>query len=345
MKFTKPSIALAILLFATNGIATGHDVAREMTNSANLFLKSLDEAQTSAVSLEFDNELRKDWQFIPMEREGLGLKAMKPNQRLLALGLVQSALSHRGFSTTMKIMALEQVLHEMENNSPKRDPEKYHLFLFGKPSTETPWGWRVEGHHLSVSVTIIDGETVVTTPAFFGANPGEVRKGALKGLRVLGEEEDLGRALVKNLNVQQKKTAILSGRAPNDVINGPGRTAEPLSPKGIAASDMTEVQTRILRKLISTYLRKFRAELTAGDWQQIEKAGFENIHFAWAGEIAAGKPHYYRVQGPTFILEYDNTQNKANHAHAVWRDFKNDFGEDLLKQHYQRSPHQSQTTK
>jgi hypothetical protein len=345
MKFTKLSIAVAIFLFATSGIATAHDVAREMTNAATLFLQSLDEAQTAAVSLEFDDDLRKDWQFIPMEREGLGLKAMKPNQRLLAMGLVQSALSHRGFSTTMKIMALEQVLHEMENNSPKRDPEKYHLFLFGKPSIEQPWGWRIEGHHLSVSVTIVDGETVVTTPAFFGANPGEVREGAFKGLRVLGEEEDLGRALVKMLNVQQKETAILAGEAPKDVINGPGRTAEPLSPMGIAAGEMSELQIGILRKLISTYTGKFRAELAEGDLKKIEKAGFENIHFAWAGEIGPGKPHYYRVQGPTFIFEYDNTQNNANHAHAVWRDFKNDFGVDLLQQHYQRSPHQTQPTK
>ena len=345
MKFTKLSIALAAFLVATTGLANAHDVAREMTNAANLFLQSLDESQTSAVSLEFDDGLRKDWQFIPMERKGLGLKAMKPNQRLLAMSLVQTALSHRGFSTAMQIMALEQVLHEMENNSPKRDPEKYHIFLFGKPSTETPWGWRVEGHHLSVSVTILDGETIVTTPAFFGSNPGEVREGKLKGLRVLGEEEDLGRALAKNLTVEQKESAILEGKVPKDVINGPGRTAEPLSPMGIAASDMTVAQTKTLRKLISTYLGKFRSELAAGDLQKIETAGFEKIHFAWAGELAPGKPHYYRVQGPTFILEYDNTQNKANHVHAVWRDFKNDFGEDLLKQHYRGVPHEPQAVK
>ena len=345
MNLSQLTIPFAMVVLATTGIARAHDVAREMTAAANLFLQSLDETQATAVCFEFGDDLRKDWQFIPMERKGLGLKAMKPNQRLLAMSLVQSALSHRGFSTTMKIMALEQVLHEMENNSPKRDPEKYHLFVFGKPSTESPWGWRVEGHHVSVSVTIVDGETVVTAPAFFGANPGEVRQGELKGLRVLGEEEDLGRSLMKNLNVEQKKIATLEGEVPKDVISGPGRAAETLSPMGIAAIKMTETQTKILRNLIGTYLGKFRSELASLDWEKIEAAGFDNVHFAWSGEILPGKPHYFRVQGPTFILEYDNTQNNANHVHAVWRDFQNDFGDDLLRQHYQSAPHEAEAIK
>ena len=337
------SFCILTIFFVSNSNA--HDVAKEMTDAAELLLKSLDEEQTQAVTFQFDDELRKDWQFIPMERKGLGLKGMKPNQRLLAMSLVQSAFSHRGFSATMQIMALEQVLHEMENNSPKRDPEKYHVFVFGKPSTEATWGWRVEGHHLSISFTIVDGKTVVTTPAFFGTNPGEVKIGKLAGLRPLGEEEELGRALIKNLSVEQKESAILKGKVPSDVVFGPGRTAEPLEPMGIAAKEMNEAQVEILRKLIGTYLGKFRTELSDVDWKKIEDAGFEKIYFAWAGAIQPGKPHYYRVQGPTFILEYDNTQNEANHAHAVWRDFKNDFGEDLLKKHYESVPHKDASDK
>lgn len=319
--------------------ASAHDPAKEMLDAASLFLKSLDEKQTQMATFEFDHELRKDWQFIPMERKGLNLKDMKVHQRHLAMALIHTALSHRGFNTTMQIMTLEQVLHEMENNAPKRDPSKYHLFFFGKPSSESTWGWRIEGHHLSISFTVVKGKTVVTTPAFFGSNPGWVKEGALKGLRVLGNEEELGRSLVKSLTVKQKETGVLEGKAPRDVIYGPGTTAEPLSPKGIAASKLTDAQQKTLRTLISAYLGKFRAELADADWKKIEKAGFENIHFAWVGEIQLGKPHYYRVQGPTFILEYDNTQNQANHVHAVWRDFKNDFGEDLLKKHYETVPH------
>jgi hypothetical protein len=341
MNFAKTLTQLAICLstLATANLVTGHDISKEMADAANLFLQSLDETQTAKINFAFDDGLRKDWQFIPMERKGLGLKQLKPNQRLLAFSLVQTALSHRGFSTSMKIMALEQVLHEMENQSPKRDPEKYHLFFFGTPSTQATWGWRIEGHHLSISITIVDGKTVVTTPAFFGANPGEVRQGNLAGLRVLGQEEDLGRALAKSLTVDQKKIAVLEGKPPRDVINGPGRDAQPLTPAGIAASEMTDKQQEILRRLISSYVDKFRDELAAEDLKKIREAGFEKIHFAWAGKFAKGQPHYYRVQGPTFIMEYDNTQNQANHVHAVWRDFKNDFGADLLRQHYQSAPH------
>ena len=320
--------------------SNAHELATEMAEAANLFLKSLDETQAKTATFEFDDELRKDWQFIPMERKGLGLKSLQPNQHHLAMSLVQSALSHRGFSTSMKIMALEQVLHEMEKQNPKRDSAKYHLFFFGKPSGDATWGWRIEGHHLSISFTIVDGKKVATTPAFFGTNPAEVREGKMAGLRPLGQEEDLARSLVKNLTIEQKEKAILKVDAPRDVINGPGRKAEPLTPSGISSGELTDEQNGMLRKLIAEYLGKFRTELAMADWKKISEAGFENIHFAWAGKIVKGTPHYFRVQGPTFIMEYDNTQNKANHAHALWRDFKNDFGEDLLKKHYESVPHE-----
>jgi hypothetical protein len=333
------SLTFCLLAFAASNFALGHDVSKEMVEAANLFLQSLDDSQTAKLNFEFDDELRKDWQFIPMERKGLALKEMKSSQQHLAMALVQTALSHRGFSTTMKIMALEQVLHEMENQSAKRDPEKYHLFFFGSPSTTETWGWRIEGHHLSISFTLVDGKTVVTTPAFFGANPGEVREGNMAGLRVLGEEEDLGRTLVKSLSVEQKSSAVLEGKPPADVINGPGRDAQPLSPAGIPAGEMTDSQKKVLHELIVSYVNKFRAELAEDDLKKIQAAGFDKIQFAWAGKFAKGEPHYYRVQGPTFIMEYDNTQNNANHVHAVWRDFKNDFGADLLRHHYESVPH------
>ena len=264
---------------------------------------------------------------------------MKPHQRGLALSLVQTGLSHHGFSTAMQVMALEQVLHEMENGNMKRDPTKYHVFLFGTPSDDGTWGWRIEGHHLSISFTIIEGKQVAVVPAFFGANPAEVPVGALKGLRVLAKEEDLGRQLVKVLSVKQKETAIISADAPGDVISGPGRDASPLKPAGIAASDMSKDQQKLLRELVEVYLGKVRGELADVDRKRIEAAGFEKIHFAWAGKIAPGERHYYRIQGPTFIFEYDNAQNEANHVHVVWRDFQNDFGTDWLKKHYEAVEH------
>lgn len=340
MKRTGQLLILALISLSFAGSSFAHDPAKDMFDAATGFMESLDEAQKKQLSFEFDDKLRKDWQFIPMKRKGLSLKEMKPHQRHLGMALIQSALSHRGFATTMKIMALEQVLHEMENGEAKRDPSKYHFFVFGTPTADKTWGWRIEGHHLSISFTVVEGKTVVTTPAFFGSYPGIVPEGVLMaGVQALGEEEELGRSLVKQLSVEQKKIAILEGKAPKDVINGPGRVAQPLTPNGISAGEMTEAQQKILAELISSYLGKFRVELADADWKKIKDAGFDEVHFAWAGPIQPGKPHYYRVQGPTFILEYDNVLNSANHVHAVWRDFENDFGEDLLKKHYESVPH------
>ena len=331
------SLVTAWLVTATlMTTAFGDELPAQMAESAHLFLASLSEEQAAEANFQFGDESRKDWHFVPRERAGLSLNDMGANQRQLAMALVQSAMSHRGFSTTMQIMALEKVLFDLENGNPGRDPGAYHFFIYGEPSTETTWAWRIEGHHLSISFTIVEGQHIETTPTFFGTNPAEVREGNLAGLRPLAEEEDMGRALLMMLSEEQRQQATFSVQAPRDIISGPGRDAGPLEPKGISASDMNDQQRSALEDLIKTHLGKFRAELAGADWSQIEEAGFENIWFAWAGDYEAGQQHYYRVQGPTFIFEYDNIQNDANHAHAVWRDFKNDFGEDLLRQHHAR---------
>ncbi|MCA9216199.1 MAG: DUF3500 domain-containing protein [Planctomycetales bacterium] len=339
----KNVLQIAVLALMLTGFVTSqssaHTIGEAMTEAATRFLQSLSDEQQAKATFEFNDELRKGWHFIPMERKGLSLKEMKPNQQQLGMALVQSGLSHVGFSKALNVMALEQILHEMENNSPTRDPAKYHFFIFGKPSTKEAWGWRIEGHHLSLSYTVVDGQNVVSTPAFFGANPAHVKEGPFKGLRVLAAEEDLGRQLVRQLSAEQKEKAIISKDAPDDVINGPGREASPLEPAGIAAKDMTEQQKKLLMRLIRTYVNKSRQPLAKVDLKKIDDAGHDNIHFAWAGKLKKGERHYYRIQGPTFIMEYDNTQNGANHIHAVWRDFKGDFGDDVLKKHYDSVPH------
>ena len=208
-----------------------HDIAKEMRDGANLFLKSLSEDQAKALKFKFDDDLRKNWQFIPMEREGLGLKQMKPHQRGLAMVLVQTALSHRGFSTSMQIMAMEQVLRDLENNSLKRDPAKYHLFLFGTPSAESSWGWRIEGHHLSISVTVADGKNVVIAPAFLGANPAVVKSGPLAGTSVLGDIEAQGPRASQTADSRTKIDRNLhrqsSSRCDQRSSSQAGRSAKP----------------------------------------------------------------------------------------------------------------------
>ncbi len=274
-----------------------------------------------------------------MERAGLPLKEMQVHQQQLAYGLLQSALSHRGLSKALNIMVLEQILHELENNNPTRDSSRYFFLIFGEPSSESTWGWRVEGHHLSVSLTLVDGQRVVATPSFYGANPAHVKQGPHQGLRVLSAEEDLAREFLQSLTDEQRQVAVIATSAPRDVINGPDRQASALEPIGLSASEMTVEQRQQLLQIVREYVFNLRPELARDDLKRIREQGVRKLSFAWAGSVEPGQGHYYRVQGPTFILEYDNTQNDANHIHCVWRDFKNDFGEDLLRKHYAEDSH------
>lgn len=315
-------------------------VPEEMAAAAHQFLVTLDPEQKATATFEFADPERLNWHFIPRERKGLSWKAMNPAQQRLAFALLSTALSSRGFGKVTTIMSLEQILREIEKGKgPLRDEERYYLSIFNEPSTGSTWGWRVEGHHLSLNVTLVDGTHVVVTPSFLGTNPAEVREGSRAGLRVLAAEEDLGRELIKSLTAAQRAQALLPQAAPKDVLLTPGKRVTRLKPEGIAADQLQPEQKELLRFLVSEYLRNYRPALADLDWHRIESNGWNQVYFAWAGDLERGAPHYYRVQGPTFVLEYDNTQNDANHVHALWRDATNDFGEDLLRQHLEAVPH------
>ena len=223
-----------------------------------------------------------------------------------------------------------------QGSGPVRDPERYFVSFFGTPGPKGTWGWRVEGHHLSLNFTLANGQSLSVTPSFFGSNPGEVREGPRRGLRVLAAEEDWARQLVKSFNDEQRKTAVFSETAPKEIITGADRQAKPLTPLGLCAAQMTPDQYDLLERVIQEYVHRYRTELVEQDLKEIAKAGKEKLYFAWAGSLEPREGHYYRVQGPTFLLEYDNTQNNANHIHAVWRNLANDFGDDLLRQHYEQ---------
>ena len=319
------------------GQAWGHDpVAEHMAMTAKNFLAALNDEQREKATFEFKDGERVNWHFIPRERKGLPLKEMTGEQRPLAHALLNSGLSHQGYFKATTIMTLEQILHEIEQGRGNvRDPERYFFSIFGTPDGHGTWGWRVEGHHLSLNFTIVDG-VATATPSFMGTNPAEVRQGPRKGLRVLAAEEDLARKLVKSLNAEQKKTAIFQEKAPSDVITGADRTAKVLEPKGVSLKDLNASQKANLWALIEEYIFWARGELAQKELEELKKADAGQIHFAWAGSLEPNQGHYYRVQGPGFLLEYDNTQNNANHVHAVWRDLKNDFGDELLK-HYKEA--------
>ena len=315
-------------------------VAAEMAEAADNFLRTLTSDQRTKAVYELLDSERFNWHFIPRERKGIPFKEMAPEQKHLAHALLSTALSHRGYLKASTIMSLEQVLRDLEQGKgPVRDPERYFITIFGKPDANGTWGWRVEGHHLSLNFMLILGREISVTPSFFGSNPGEVREGPRKGLRVLGAEEDLARQLVKSLNDEQRRAAIYTNTAPREIITGNDRKAKALTPTGIPAAKLNKAQTDLLWRVIREYVTRYRPEIADKDLKEIERVGTKNLYFAWAGSTEPRAGHYYRVQGPTFLMEYDNTQNDANHIHAVWRDFEHDFGDDLLREHYDRVPH------
>ncbi|HEY6170299.1 MAG TPA: DUF3500 domain-containing protein [Verrucomicrobiae bacterium] len=334
----------AVILFAVLALPLGalaHPAADEMAAAATKFLAALNAEQKAKATYEFKSEARQQWHFIPTEmvtfgRKGVPFLDLNEQQRALGLALLKTGLSEQGYGKATNIMSLEAVLRAIEKPGGKvdRNPIKYFVSIYGTPDAKGTWGWRFEGHHLSQSFTIVDGKAIACTPSFMGTNPAEVREGPRKGVRVLGREEDLARQLVKSLNAEQQHVAIYEAKAPKDIITSADVKATPQKPDGLAYGKINKEQQTTLKNVVEEYLHRVRPDLAKADLAKIEKAGWEKVYFAWAGETERGKGHYYRVQGPTFLLEYDNTQNDANHVHAVWRDFNGDFGEDLLKKHY-----------
>jgi len=352
-----PRVYLAAILIAAAAI--GSTIAAErssstMATAATRFLGALTPEQRQQATFAFGADERMHWHFIPTEmfpRKGLTIKEMTEPQRKLAHDLLKAGLSQRGYLTASSIMELETVLGALEaaqrpaaaqppRTAPLvRDTERYFFSVFGTPSPKDTWGWRVEGHHVSLQFTVVNGTLVAASPSFFGSNPAEVREGPKKGLRILGAEEDAARALLESLDASQRTKAIFDATAPGDMLTMANVNITPLSPTGLAAESMTAAQRDLLMKLVDVYAGKMAPDIAADRLARLKKAGVEKIGFAWAGETERGKKHYYRVQGPSFLIEYDNTQNDGNHIHSVWRDFDGDFGRDLLREHLKSSPH------
>ena len=337
----KPLLLASFMAFALVVPVQAHVAGEEMAAAANKLLDSLTPDQRAKATFELKSEERQNWHFIPKVRKGLTLKDMTPAQRIHAHALLHTGLSAQGYQKATNIISLESILKAIEgtNGTMVRDGELYYFSIFGKPEAAGTWGWRVEGHHFSQNFTVVKGELFSGTPSFMGTNPAEVRQGPRKGLRVLAVDEDLGRALVKSLTDEQRKVVIFDVKAPADVITAAKQKVLPLETTGLPAGKLTKEQTGQLQNLVKAYVNRLRGDLAEMDLKKIEKSGWDRVYFAWAGGTEKGEPHYYRVQGPTFLIEYDNTQNNANHIHAVWRDFDNDFGEDLLRKHYAETPH------
>lgn len=324
-------VSVAAILIMTP--AHAHDVpGSQMADAAKRFLDSLDTPQRAKAELPFTGSERDHWNFVPMTRAGAVMKGLGVPSRDLAGAMLKTALSEQGIATVEAIIALENVLREMEGRQ-HRDPDLYYIAIFGTPGV-IPWGWRFEGHHVSLNYTVAgEGARISATPSFLGANPAEVRIAPWKGQRALAVEEDLGRAFANSLSEAQFAQALISATAPADIVTGNDRTANPGPVVGLRFDGMSTTQRTDFLELLHHYLRRHRAEVADAAFARIEAAGIDNVCFAWAGQRTPGQGHYYRLHGPTFIIEYDNTQNGANHIHTVWRDFGGDFGRDLLREH------------
>lgn len=316
-----------------------HVDAQNLADHAVTFLNSLDANQKSKAQYAFDDQERFNFHFVPRSRNGISLRLLNSPQRDAAFALLKASLSEQGFKKATSIIELENILREVEGRSQSdtyRDPLNYYFTIFGTPSSSKPWGWRLEGHHITLNFSSVNATLESSTPSFFGSNPAIVPSGTEKGKQILKEETDLGFSLVNSLSGDQLGKARFSETAPHEIITGNDRRATELSPKGIRYTEMDESQKKQFLRLLDVYVKNYAFGFSSKLMDKIKNAGIENLYFAWAGSLKPGAGHYYRIQGPMLLIEYDNTQNNANHVHTIVRDLTNDFAEDILREHYEK---------
>jgi hypothetical protein len=305
------------------------------------FIQSLSKAQQYYTALPFSELNRFSWHYVPTymyPRDGIAVKDLDADQAKKLDELLQSYLSKEGYKKVMDIMSFEYILRELEPDNPTRIPGNYKIAFYGKPEKDSIWGWKFTGHHIALNFTIID-DKLAFAPLFFGANPGIVQSGPQKGFQLFKTEEELGYKLLSSLSPDQEKQAIIQVIAFDDIITTNSVKVSPLAPVGIEEKNLTAAQKDLLNQLILAYLYPMPPYIAKARMDRVASEDKGSIRFGWAGSKEQGKGHYYRIQGKTFLIELDNTQNNANHVHVVWRDFDGDYGQDLIREHYHSEPH------
>jgi hypothetical protein len=312
-------------------------VASDMARAAVAWLSLLEARQRREAQFEWAHRGRESWHYVPRSRPGVALRAMNAPQAAGAWDVLGSLLSGRGMEQVRGQLTIEGILGELTGSRGFRDPGNYALVIFGDPAGPAAWAWRFEGHHLSINVLVAPGHGVAATPVFFGANPASVPTGhAHAGFRLLGAEEDAAFSLVRSLEGDARAQAVIAGRSLGDIVAGPGRELSLQRAEGVALASLTEAQRAGIARILELYTGTMRPEIATAALAKVREAGLDAVRFAWAGSPARGQPHYFRIHGPAALIEYDNTQDGANHVHSVWIDPVSLFGRDLLKAHYQR---------
>lgn len=315
---------------------------QDLAELADGFLNTLSADLRSKAQFTFNDAERFNWNFVPIARKGPSFRDFDEKQKSAAISLLRASLSEQGYKKIRGIMELEEILKVIENRGTAdnyRDPLNYHFSIFGKPSSREEWGWRFEGHHISLNFSSTKGVLISSTPFFLGSNPAIVKSGEQKGLQILKKEEELGFLLLNSLDDKQLKKAHFSEKAPSEIITSNSRKASLLNPTGVEFRDLKADQKKIFLNLLDVYIKNYTSEFSKKLLQNLKKGGMDNLHFAWAGSLKTGSGHYYRIQGNGLLIEYDNTQSNSNHIHTVVRDLTNDFGDDVLKGHYQDHEH------
>jgi hypothetical protein len=319
------------------GTAQGGGTGDAAAAAAKAFLASLPAELRKSASFPLNSPERTEWYFVPRDRVGVSLLKLDDAQSELLGPLLASALSPEGLLETRGVLKHENILRRVETeagvDATRRDPGLYYTSVFGTPQATAPWAWRFEGHHLSLNVTQLPGASPVVGPLFIGANPARVLSGPQTGFRLLAAEEDLGRELVTSLSEERRKVALIRDTAFAEIVTGNDPKVRPLELEGLAAADMSAAEQQQLRRLIELYVGRLTSLSAKDALLRLDRAGFGKVRFAWAGGLESGQKHYYRVHGPTLLIEYDNTQNDANHIHTVYRDLDYDFGGDALRKH------------
>jgi hypothetical protein len=322
------------------------EVAAAMRSAATALLGSLTSEQRAAAVSPFHAAERTEWTYLPSVRPGVRVGELHTEQRELATRLLGTSYSTRGMSDAGQVVLTEAIRRHLSLGDPARPvldryPDlRYWLRIFGDPAGAEPWMWRLSGHHLVAQATVV-GDEVAATPQFFGTEPAKVLEGPQAGHRGLPREEDLARQLVRLLEPDQQRIAITSATAPGDIKTryDPVATID-LIDRGLGHARMDVGQRQLLEGLIGQYLDRAAPPIADRAWSELRQGGMATVQFSWAGGIDPGDPHYYAVFGPTFLLEYDNTQDDANHIHSVWRELRHDWGQDLLAGHYQSRHHE-----